>query len=175
MNSQAQNRTKDLPNVIIRMISRNLRDTNASRLKVVSKRFRDLVHAKTHPTILNDNNGYRSNASMFIDPRIYPGIYPGISGIYQVVDGKRIYKRNHINLKERQRAARLLPPNRLPVKRYSYIHRDGQLVYPLRSRLGYFSSKTGKPYSNIRPIPHERKYPFGRNSPPRVGRPPTRR
>lgn len=165
MNSHAQNKTKDLPNEMIRLIALSLRDTNASRLKAVSKRLRDIVHAQTHPTILNDNNGYRSNASIAHNAR----------GAYQVVDGERIYRKNHMNRKERQRAARLLPPNRVPVRRAGWIYRDGKVVYPLRSTLSYFSSKTGLPYSNIRPIPHERKYPFGRNSPPRVGRPPKSR
>ena len=156
MNSQAQNKTEDLSNEMIRLIARNLRDTNASRLKAVSKRFRGTVYAKSHPTILNKNNGYNSNNS-FIRPSSY----------YQEVNGKKISKRNHENFKEKQRAASMLPANRVPVKRESRLYENGEAVFPLQRTKGYFSSKTGSPYSKIRPIPHSRRFPYGRTSPPR--------
>lgn len=148
---------------MIKLIARYLRDKNASSLKGVSTRFRDLVHAQSHPTILNANNVYKSNASESLSP----------PGCFQLLYGKRIYRKNQNNLKDRKRAARLLPPNRVPVKGSSYSYRDGQPVYSLRRQSGYFSSKSGQPYSTleIRPIPQKRIYPFGRNSPPRVGRP----
>ena len=92
MSSQAENQTKKLSNEMIRLIARSLRNTSASRLKAVSKRFKDTVYAKSHPMPIN-NNGYRTNDWNAVNER----------GLFQYVNGKKRYKQNHIDFKAKSK------------------------------------------------------------------------
>ena len=144
----------NMPNEVIQLIARPWLDSTASRFAATSTRHKRLVHAPSHRTILDENNGYNTNGSEFFSSAPF--------GVFQVVQGskgpKRVFKKNHFRLKEKKRAAReLADPNRVPVRR-----RVG--TSPFGTRYSYFSLTTGKPFYKTRRKPEERANPFGYNS-----------
>lgn len=128
----------NLSNNMILLIARTLRDSDASRLKSVSKRFGNTVYAKSHKSRLSGPSDMqrKSWAYKFKQHKGRP------------VSPSPLNLKRHSNLAERRIAARHLPPN--------YV--------------SYFDKKTGRPYSKIRPIPYQRRYPFG-DIPSRRSRP----
>ena len=163
--SALKNRLSTLPNEMILLIARTLRDANAARLKSVSSKLRRVpIYVPRHRTILNENNGYNNNWRSGFNNRWLPN-HTHRYGLYKTRrDGKRVYLENHFELMAKKKAASMLSANRVPVQRKS-ARPNSRFT-----DMSYFGPG-GYPYSRIRRIPAKRQYPFEVDSVPRVGRP----
>lgn len=160
--SALKNRLSTLPNEMILLIARTLGDANAARLKSVSSKLRRVpiyvpnVVAERR-SILNENNGYNSNAP-------FNGRNTRHGKFQRRRDGTRVYYKNHMDLKAKKKAASMLSATQLPVKRWNptYGRRNNFNMGPISSGMSYFGP-SGYPYYKSRPIPAQRKYPLGKH------------
>ena len=133
MSKKANNIISTLPPKVLQLIARTLRDSNATRLKSVSHKFKNgPIYAKSHPNMYKNARTNKVNnmgwsyglAAMLLPPNRLPM--------------KRVYYKGPGNYGE-------------DVTYSTYFH-------PHTTRA---TGMIPKPYSRMRPIPKQRSDPFG--------------